>query len=688
MRSSFLSRYILAGILSILTLGSFSFAKETKPLGINLENYEYPFEVKFHPVGEHKMAYMDVPAEVNYQATLVLLHGKNFCGAYWEQTARQLSQYGYRIIIPDQIGFGKSSKPTDYGYTFANLASNTRALLQTLKVDNAVIVGHSMGGMLAARFALMFPAQTKQLVLVNPIGLEDWAKKGVPYRGVDAWYQRELKKDAASIKEYQKENYYGGQWEPKYDKWVDLLAGMTTSDNYSQLAKVQALTYDMIYKQPVVQDFPKISPPTLLIIGQRDQTALGKDLVDDTLRAQLGNYPELGRAAAEAIPIARLVELPGVGHLPHVEAYDQFQQGLLYFISHPQLDRRLQKRKAKTYSSTLETVAALEGPMPTGIAVSATGRVFTNFPRWGDEVAFTVAEIKEGKAVPYPPQNNTLVSVQSVVVDPANRLWLLDTGRIEFGEPVPGGPKLVGVDLATDTVFKTITFPDDVVLKTTYLNDVRFNLKQGDKGMAYITDSSNNGPNGIIVVDLSNGKSWRRLHNHPSTKADQDFLGIVEGVPLMNRPANGKPTHCKVGADGIAITPDGEHLYFSALNSRRLYRIPTKVLARQDAGEKEVAKSVEDLGNRGFASDGLVMDQKANLYLTNYEDGAINVRNAEGAYSTLIEDDRLLWPDTLAISKDGYLYLTANQLHRQPGFHKGTDLRKPPYHLFRIQLDR
>src|SRR5690349_8594855 len=144
-------------------------------------------------------------------------------------------------------------------------------------------------------------------------------------------------------------------------------------------------------------------------------------------------------------------------------------------------------------------VARLWGAMPTGVTVSRHGRIFVNFPRWGDDVPFTVAELKDGKSVAYPSAEfnqydpnhvaERLVSVQSVVVDPANRLWILDTGSLHLGPTVPGGPKLVGVDLKSNQVFMTISFPSDVALPTTYLNDVRFDLRKGAGGIAYITDS-------------------------------------------------------------------------------------------------------------------------------------------------------------------------------------------------------
>jgi sugar lactone lactonase YvrE len=345
----------------------------------------------------------------------------------------------------------------------------------------------------------------------------------------------------------------------------------------------------------------------------------------------------------------------------------------------------------------IETVATLDGPMPTGVTVSRAGRIFVNFPRWGDPVAFTVAELKDGKPIPYPDDAfnrlnkdrpaESLVSVQSVVVDPDDRLWLLDTGSTEFGPTLAGGPKLVGVDLKTNKIFQTVRFPRDVALETTYLNDVRFDLRRGEGGVAYITDSSLTGPNGLIIVDLVTGHNYRRLHDHPSTKADKQFLPIVEGRPLMNRPSGKEPTHMTIGADGIAISDDGTHLYYCPLSSRRLYRVRTDALLDEQAGDEEVAKAVEDLGDRGFASDGLEADDRGRLYLTDYEDNAILRRNANGSYETLVYDPRVLWPDTLSLAVDGYIYVTANQLHRQPQFHGGKDLRRKPYALFRVRVD-
>ena len=219
----------------------------------------------------------------------------------------------------------------------------------------------------------------------------------------------------------------------------------------------------------------------------------------------------------------------------------------------------------------LESVATFNGAMLTGVTVSRGGRIFVNFPKWGDQVDYTVAEVKDGQTVPYPDaafnkpgsdaDAGALVSVQSVVVDPNDRLWVLDTGSPMFKPTAHGGPKLVGVDLATNQVFQTILFPEDVALPTTYLNDVRFDLRRGSGGMAFITDSSDQGPNGIIVVDLASGASWRKLHDHPSTKAEM-IMPVVEGQPLMERMPGKPPKPVTMGSDGIAISADGSRLYY------------------------------------------------------------------------------------------------------------------------------
>lgn len=303
----------------------------------------YPFPVLYRSFQAQglslRMAYMDVSPPAGAHATVVLLHGKNFSGAYWEATARALVAAGFRVVMPDQIGFGRSSKPTAYQYSFQALAAQTAELLDGLGVGSAHVVGHSMGGMLAARYALMYPKRTLSLVLVNPIGLEDYRQK-VPYPGVDGWAADERSKDLDDVREYMKQSYFAGEWKPEYEPLLAIQRASLASPAWPELALVSAKLYDMILTQPVVEELPQLRVPTLLIIGQRDRTAVGKAWAASGVRETLGDYPRLGREAARAIPKAKLVELPGLGHLPQFEGPSVTHAALLDFVCQASTCRR------------------------------------------------------------------------------------------------------------------------------------------------------------------------------------------------------------------------------------------------------------------------------------------------------------------------------------------------------------
>lgn len=304
--------------------------------GIRLETVAYPFPTSVFRFESQRqpleMVYMDVRPAGTARGTVLLLHGKNFSGSYFGQTAGALRDAGYRVIVPDQVGFGKSTKPAHYQFTFEQLASNTHALLASLRVETMHVLGHSMGGMLAVRYALMFPHETASLTLADPLGLEDWRALGVPYVSIDEQYRHELAKTAETIHAYERDSYYHGEWREAYEPWARQLASFSRSASYPRMAWDQALTSDMIFTQPVVHDFSRITVPTLLIIGQLDRTAIGKAAAPPAVQARLGHYPELGRAAHAAIKGSELVELAGVGHLPHVEAFDRFLPPLRAFL--------------------------------------------------------------------------------------------------------------------------------------------------------------------------------------------------------------------------------------------------------------------------------------------------------------------------------------------------------------------
>ncbi|WP_217145116.1 alpha/beta fold hydrolase [Streptomyces sp. AC627_RSS907] len=307
----------------------------TEPIGIGLEGFPSPFPFSFLRLvvqGEIvNMAYMDVaPSGRANGQTVTLLHGKNFDGGAWAPTARALAKAGYRVVIPDQIGFGRSSKPAvDYG--FAMLADNTAALLDHLGVDRTHLVAHSMGGMLATRFALRHPRRTLRVALANPVGLEDY-RELVPEHTTEKLFADELgKTDQAALRAFYRG--YVVRWRPEYERNVEIRCRVTLSAEYPRWAMAAALTYQTAYHQPVVHEFGRLRAPVLLVIGQEDRTAIGKEYATPADRDKLGNYPVLGKRTAEAIPDARLVELPGVGHNPQMEAAGRFQRELTRFFA-------------------------------------------------------------------------------------------------------------------------------------------------------------------------------------------------------------------------------------------------------------------------------------------------------------------------------------------------------------------
>ena len=349
----------------------------------------------------------------------------------------------------------------------------------------------------------------------------------------------------------------------------------------------------------------------------------------------------------------------------------------------------------------LQAVALFPGPeQPVGIAISKSGRTFMSFPRWGDPVKNTVVELKDGKFIPFPDANinafdgtnrsdtppaEHFISAQAIVFDSKDRLWVLDPGSINFGPNLLHGPKLWAYDINTGERVKAIGFPNDVALKFTNLNDVRFDLNRGSDGAAYITDS---GVGGIIVVDLASGQSWRHLDQHPSVLPTPGLRQQSEGEPLLMRKPSGEIMSPDLRSDGIALSPDGKTLYYTTVASRDVYAISTDLLAeREPTKEPDVQAGMKKIATKPSGNDGILCDAQGRIYTTDFEDGSIRrVDPKTGDVQTIVQDERLLWPDTLALHGDT-LYITSNQLARQPNYHFGQDQRKPPYALFKVQID-
>jgi pimeloyl-ACP methyl ester carboxylesterase len=307
---------------------------EIRPLGIALEELNYPYPVSFVELTNEgqpvRMAYMDISASGSDNGrTIVLLHGRNFSGFYWQSAIEALSSAGYRVIVPDQVGFGKSSKP-DLAYDFDLLAMNTMQLLDRLNIREVDLVGHSMGGMLAVRMARLYPDRIRKLILETPVGLEDYRLK-VPPQTLEQLQQDETLTDSAAIEKLLRN--FVAKWTPERDmQFVQIRDRLAMSAEYSRWTRAMARTWQMIYREPIRYELFTLTQPTLLVIGLEDRIALGKNYVSSEIGQTLGNFPELGRFAAKTIPNAQLVELSEIGHIPHHEAPEQFEKALLEFL--------------------------------------------------------------------------------------------------------------------------------------------------------------------------------------------------------------------------------------------------------------------------------------------------------------------------------------------------------------------
>ena len=314
-------------------------AVQGQGLGANLERFDYPFPVRWFETqsqgGPVRMAYLDVAPTGPPKGTVVLLHGKNFCAATWEGSIRTLSQAGYRVIAPDQIGFCKSSKPAGYQYSVHALATLTRDLLGKAGADKVVLVGHSTGGILAVRFALLYPQRVASVVLVNPLGLNDTIAEGAPYADLGTLRSGEERTSAQSIKDYQLRIYYGGAWKPEYDRWVDMLAGQYASPDGDVVRDAQARLSDMIQTQPVAAELGNVRAPVTLIIGGRDLTAFRANSAPPGMRERIKAVPAAAEDAVGRFANARLIRMPLLGHSPQVESPDAFHAVLLDTLAQP-----------------------------------------------------------------------------------------------------------------------------------------------------------------------------------------------------------------------------------------------------------------------------------------------------------------------------------------------------------------
>lgn len=308
------------------------------PEDLNGSNFTYPFPVKVFrftsQLQELEMAFMDIKPSCKANGkTAVLFHGKNFCGPTWNTTIRALANKGYRVIAPDQIGFCKSSKPLNYQFSTNQLVYNTRGMLNALNIGNVTVIGHSLGGMLGIRFALQYPDTVDEMAIVDAVGLEDYVEKGVPYISVDDNYKQEASSTYASIKAYEQQFYYVGQWDPSYDVWVNMLVNIYNGSQREGFLRCQARIVDLVLTSPIAHYFADIKPRMLLIVGDKDKTAIGAQWAPPAVAAKLGHFDQLGPEVIAQVPDGTLIQFADLGHAPQISDPKDFHAALLGWLS-------------------------------------------------------------------------------------------------------------------------------------------------------------------------------------------------------------------------------------------------------------------------------------------------------------------------------------------------------------------
>ncbi len=317
----------------VTTVAPASLYTNAAPLDLRLSNWPYPYPIKEFKTSlqgqSASMVYMDVAALGKKKGVVLLFHGKNFSSDYWAPTIAGLSKAGYRVIAPDQIGFGKSSKP-NVPYHFDDLAANTQALLQSLNIKQVDVIANSMGGMVGIRFARLYPKSVHKLVLENPLGLEDYSKD-IPTQKNEDLLKLEMAQNEVSYRRFLQS--YFPNWQPSYEKFVEVYVRVQKGSDYSAYSRTSVLTYQMIAEKPVVNDLPQLKMPVLLVIGQKDRTVFGRRFAPSEAVKSLGNFPQLGKKAQAVIPHSKLVPIDNAGHVPHVEVPELFNEIVVQFLN-------------------------------------------------------------------------------------------------------------------------------------------------------------------------------------------------------------------------------------------------------------------------------------------------------------------------------------------------------------------
>jgi pimeloyl-ACP methyl ester carboxylesterase/sugar lactone lactonase YvrE len=637
---------------------------------------------------------------------VLLIHGWPDDASTWDDVVPALNAAGLRTIVPMLRGFGGTRFVEDAPRTgnAAILAMDMIALMDGLGIERFMVAGHDWGSNTAEAMAVGWPERVERMaMLASPPRLGGMPTPPFEQAQLD-WYHwfmatnrgaRAVRGDPKGFAHIHWMNWSPFGWfnEATFARvarsfenpdWVDV-----TLHSYRARWNEAEPDPRSQWLEDKVKATEALSLPTMYFQGAVDGV----------------NPPSASATVPDKFTGAfAFVTLAGVGHFIQRENPDAVSRHLIQlFTSDPATltdlpDRSLYMSRTKpfltgaaaiaivaaaaigvaqaqTAANPLTQVAQFDHQV-TGVAVTADGRRFVNFPRWTDDAPISVAEVmKDGSLKAYPdakwnswrnaranelPVGDYFVCVQSVVADGHGNLWVLDPGAPGNEKILEGAPKLVKIDLATNRVTKVIKVPLDVALQGTYLNDIRFS-PDGKRG--YITDSGTRGA--IIVIDLETGKGFRALDGHGSTQVDKSVTVTTDGKPLV-RPDGRQPVFA---ADGIALSNDGKTLYYQALTGKTLYSIDTALL-REGVGETARAAGVKTVAQTHVA-DGLWMSKAGTLYLTSPVNNGIT-RLVGDHVEPVLTDKRLRWPDTFSEGPDGRIYITASHIQDTNWFKPGA----------------
>ncbi len=639
---------------------------------------------------------------------VLLIHGCPDDGSTWDAVLPMLHAAGLRTIVPTLRGFGETrflAAETPRTGNSAVLAMDMIALMDALGIERFMIAGHDWGSNTAEALAVGWPDRVARLaMLATPPRLG-----GMPTppfaQAQRQWYHwfMATARGAQSVRDDRKgfAHIHWENWSPR--GWFDEATFQRVARSFDTPDWVDVTLHSYRARWDEAEPDPRsqwledkvkatetLALPAIYIQGAVDGV----------------NPPSASKAVPSKFvgPFA-FVELSGVGHFPQRENPRAVARHLIQlFTGTPAdlsdtVDRSLLMSKTKPFLAGAAAIAVIAAAaigvaqarprgasaltqvaqfdhQATGVAVTADGRRFVNFPRWTDDAPISVAEVmKDGSLKAYPdakwnswrnansnemPVGDYFVCVQSIVPDGHGNLWVLDPGAPGNEKILEGAPKLVKIDLATNRVTKVIKVPLDVALQGTYLNDIRFSP---DGRTGYITDSGTRGA--IIVIDLETGKGFRALDGHGSTQIDKSVTVMTDGKPLV-RPDNRQPAFA---ADGIAISNDGKTLYYQALTGKTLYAIDTALL-RDGVSETDRAAGVKTVAQTHVA-DGLWMSKAGVLYISSPTDNGIT-RLVGDHVEPVLTDPRLRWPDTFSEGADGRIYVTASHIQDTSWFKPGA----------------